>query len=208
MDDLPQNSPAEVVTPVTTDTPAPAVLQRLEDLYGYLPRVTTTPTWTPTKFQNSFALNTSSGVFYYYDFTNSAWRNTASAGVASFNTRTGAITLTNADVLAASDSIQTYTPPSGGTATLNLALGNIHHITMPASGNITIAVSNGTPGQCFIIRILQGAAGSQTVTFFTTINWAGGSTPTLTTTAGKADTLGFEITGSSTYDGFVVGQNI
>lgn len=105
------------------------------------------------------------------------------------------------------NNIQTYAPAAAGTATLDLSKGNIHHITMPA-GNITIAISNGTAGQCFIIRILQDATGSRTVTWFITIKWAGGSAPTLTTTASKADTLGFEITGANTYDGFVVGQNI
>jgi hypothetical protein len=103
--------------------------------------------------------------------------------------------------------IQTYTPSAAGTATLDLSKGNIHHITMPA-GNITIALSNGTAGQCFIIRILQDGTGSRTVTWFTTIKWAGGTAPTLTTTASKADTMGFEITGTNTYDGYVVGQNI
>lgn len=107
-----------------------------------------------------------------------------------------------------SNAIQTYTPSAAGTATLDLSKGNIHHITMPA-GNITIALSNGVAGQCFIIRILQDGTGSRTVTWFTTIRWAaGGTAPTLTTTASKVDTVGFEITGSSTYDGFVVGQNI
>lgn len=103
--------------------------------------------------------------------------------------------------------IQTYSPAGAGTATLDLSKGNIHHITMPA-GNITIAISNGTAGQCFIVRILQDGTGSRTVTWFTTIKWVGGSAPTLTGTASKADTLGFEVTGSSTYDGFIVGQNI
>jgi hypothetical protein len=106
------------------------------------------------------------------------------------------------------NTIQTYTPSAAGTATLDLSKGNIHHITMPA-GNITIALSNGTAGQCFIIRILQDGTGSRTVTWFSTIKWAGGSAPTLTTTASKADTLGFEvITAGSAYDGFVVGVNI
>lgn len=106
------------------------------------------------------------------------------------------------------NTIQTYTPSAAGTATLDLSKGNIHHITMPA-GNITIAISNGTAGQCFIVRILQDGTGSRTVTWFTTIKWAGGSAPTLTTTASKADTLGFEVTtAGSAYDGYVVGQNI
>ena len=106
------------------------------------------------------------------------------------------------------NTIQTYSPTAAGTATLDLSKGNIHHITMPA-GNITIALSNGTAGQCFIVRILQDGTGSRTVTWFTTIKWAGGSAPTLTTTASKADTMGFEVTtAGSAYDGYVVGQNI
>lgn len=103
--------------------------------------------------------------------------------------------------------IQTYTPSASGTATLDLSKGGVHHIVMPA-GNITIALSNATVGQCFIVRILQDGSGSRTVTWFTTISWAGGAAPTLTTIASKADTLGFEVTASGTYDGFVVGQNI
>lgn len=105
------------------------------------------------------------------------------------------------------NTIQTYTPGAGGTATLDLSKGNIHHITMPA-GNITIALANQNTGQCFVIRILQDSGGSRTVTWFTTIKWPGAVVPTLTTTASKADTFGFEITGSSTYDAFVVGQNL
>lgn len=105
------------------------------------------------------------------------------------------------------NTIRTYAPSAAGTATLDLSTGNVHHITMPA-GNITIAISNGNAGQCYIVRILQDATGSRTVTWFTTIKWAGGSPPTLTTTASKADTMGFEVTGTNTYDGFVVGQNI
>lgn len=102
---------------------------------------------------------------------------------------------------------QSYTPDAAGTATCNLALGNHHRITMPA-GNITIALSNGTAGQKFIIDITQDSVGSRTVTWFTTIKWAGGSAPTLTTTASKRDVLGFVVTGSGTYDGFIVGVNI
>lgn len=132
------------------------------------------------------------------------------ASATSLKSNTLSATTNNSINLAAGSygTIQTYSPAGAGTATLDLSLGNIHHITMPASGNITIALSNGTTGQCFIVRILQGAAGSQTVTWFTTIKWSGGVAPTLTTTTAKADTLGFEITGTNTYDGFVIGQNI
>lgn len=103
--------------------------------------------------------------------------------------------------------IQSYSPAGGATATLDLSKGNTHQITMPA-GNITIALSNATTGQFFAIRILQDGTGSRTVTWFSTIRWAGGTAPTLTTSASKADMLVFEVTGTGTYDGFVAGQNI
>lgn len=102
---------------------------------------------------------------------------------------------------------QTYTPGVGATATLDLSLANQHYVTFPA-GNITLALSNDTNNQVFLISLTQDSGGSRTVTWFTTIRWAGGSTPTLTTTANKRDTFGFIRTGSGTYDGFVVGQNI
>lgn len=102
---------------------------------------------------------------------------------------------------------QTYSPSSSATATLDLSLSNQHYITMPA-GNITIALSNSSANQIFIVSITQDSGGSRTVTWFSTIKWAGGSAPTLTTTASKRDTFGFIRTGSGTYDGFVIGQNI
>lgn len=105
--------------------------------------------------------------------------------------------------------IQTYIGVAAQTTTLDLSATNVNHITMPA-GNITIALSGQRAGQCFIIRVLQDSGGSRLVTWFATIKWAGGSAPTLTTTANKADTFGFEITGTNpnTYDGFIVGQNL
>lgn len=78
---------------------------------------------------------------------------------------------------------------------------------MPA-GNITIATSNVTAGQKFTVSILQDGSGSRTVTWFTTIRWAGGSAPTLTTTASKRDMFSFKATSATTYDGFIVGMNL
>jgi hypothetical protein len=102
---------------------------------------------------------------------------------------------------------QTYTPSAGGTATLDLSLSNQHRITMPA-GNITVALSNDTNSQIFTLSITQDGTGSRTVTWFSTIKWPGGTVPTLTTTANKRDQFVFIRTGSGTYDGFVVGQNL
>lgn len=102
---------------------------------------------------------------------------------------------------------QTYTPAGAATATLDLSLSNQHFITMPA-GNITLALSNDTNNQNFAIAITQDSVGSRTVTWFSGISWAGGTPPTLTTTASKTDILGFVRTGSNTYWGLVISQNI
>ena len=102
---------------------------------------------------------------------------------------------------------QTSTPDAAGTDTLDLSTGNEFRITMPA-GNITIAISNETDGQKFIISILQDGTGSREVTWMGTVKWAGGSAPTLTTTADKRDIFGFVVTGADQYDGVIVGQDI
>lgn len=135
------------------------------------------------------------------------------AGVISDETGSGALVFgTNPTIAkpvmdATNPTAQTYSPAGGGTATLDLSLANQHRITMPA-GNITIALSNDTNSQIFMVAITQDSVGSRTVTWFTTIKWASGVTPTLTTTANKRDIFGFIRTGSGTYDGFIVGQNI
>lgn len=102
---------------------------------------------------------------------------------------------------------QTYTPLISSVATLDLSLANEHRITMPA-GNITVAISNDTNSQKFLVSTTQDSSGSRTVTWFPTIKWAGGSPPTLTTTANKTDILGFIRVAASSYWGMVVGQNI
>lgn len=123
-------------------------------------------------------------------------------------TKTTAQTLTGKKTMGAVvQTVTTYTPAASGTATLDVSVGNIHSITMPA-GNITIAISNETAGQCFMIEITQDGTGSRTVTWFTTIKWAGGSAPTLTTTGSKRDVFGFRVTSADNYLGYVIGQNL
>ena len=92
------------------------------------------------------------------------------------------------------------------TITFDLNSGNTHGVTL--GDNRTFAISNESAGQKFMLRVLQEGTGSRTVTWFSTIKWAGGSAPTLTTTASKADVFGFLCTAADAYDGFVVGQNI
>jgi hypothetical protein len=89
------------------------------------------------------------------------------------------------------------------TTTLNLATSDWHSITL--TGNVTIALSNPTVGQAFCLVLIQGGAGSYTATWFTTIKWAGGTPPTLTTTVGGIDVLAFKCVSTGNYYGFVGG---
>ena len=98
------------------------------------------------------------------------------------------------------------TATDGATITFALADGNKQRVTL--GGNRTLALSGVQGGHVFLIRLLQDGTGSRLVTWFSGISWVGGTVPTLTTTANKADVFGFVQTASGAYDGFVVGQNL
>lgn len=103
--------------------------------------------------------------------------------------------------------IQTInTATDGATVTFDLSLGNIQAVTL--GGNRTLAVSNVSVGQIFIVRLVQDGTGSRTVTWFSTIAWDGGAAPILSTTASEIDTFAFICTSSGNYDGYVVGQGL
>jgi hypothetical protein len=101
-------------------------------------------------------------------------------------------------------------PADGATITFDLSADNLF-VPAALGGNRTLAVSNSptvSPWAKFSIVLTQDATGSRTVTWFSGISWAGGSAPTLTTTANKRDVFTFLQTASGTYLGFVAGQNL
>ena len=77
-------------------------------------------------------------------------------------------------------------------------------------GNRELVLSNPTEGQSVLIRIIQDGTGSRMVsTWPSSVKWPGGTAPTLTTTAGASDWIGFKCVNASTpvYHGFIVGQD-
>lgn len=96
--------------------------------------------------------------------------------------------------------------PDTAIITFPIDKGDIFTVTL--GGNRTLKAQNAQAGDRFIIRLIQDGTGSRTVTWFSTIHWAGGSAPTLTTTAAHWDDLGFICTAANTFDGLVVGQNL
>jgi hypothetical protein len=95
----------------------------------------------------------------------------------------------------------------GATITFDLNTADTHTVTL--GGNRTLALANAptsSPWRRFTLVLKQDATGSRTVTWFSGVLWAGGTTPTLTTTANKYDVFTFLQVGSGSYLGFVAGQ--
>ena len=86
---------------------------------------------------------------------------------------------------------------SGTTQTLSLTSGTVQTVTM--TGNCTFTMPTATAGKSFILIAVQDGTGSRTATF-TSVKFAGGVAPTLTTTATTGrDILTFVADGTNWY---------
>jgi hypothetical protein len=84
----------------------------------------------------------------------------------------------------------------GATITPNFATANNFSVTL--GGNRTLAnPSNLTAGQSGAIAITQDGTGSRTLAFGSYWKFAGGTAPTLTTTASKVDVLVYYVESST-----------
>ena len=97
-----------------------------------------------------------------------------------------------------------YVANSSTAITLNItANGTVQVITL--TGTATITMPTAVSGKSFILFLKQDATGSRTVTW-STVNWPGGTAPTITSTASKMDIYSFFSDGTYWY-GTTVGQN-
>jgi hypothetical protein len=121
-------------------------------------------------------------------------------------TPTGTETLTNKTLTNPTVTNYTETPFSANSSTaITLALtnGTVQIITL--TGNATITMPTAVSGKSFIMYLKQDATGSRTVTW-SNVKWAGGTAPTITSTASRQDILSFFSDGTNWF-GVVVGQN-
>lgn len=106
---------------------------------------------------------------------------------------------------------ETLVSANSGTAyTINLGNGNVFKVTLTANVTFTFsgAPTSGTAGS-FTLILVQDATGSRTVSWPASVDWPGGSAPTITSTANAVDVLTFLTTdGGTTWYGFAAGQNL
>lgn len=71
---------------------------------------------------------------------------------------------------------------------INWDSGSTQYVTLTGSPTLSTP-TNPLNGQVYRLRLIQDAIGSRTVIWWAGIIWAGGSAPTLTTTATKQDII-------------------
>lgn len=130
----------------------------------------------------------------------------AGAGIA---TLTGSETLTNKTIEAATFTNgyteESVTANTSTAYTIDLANGSVQILTL--TGNCTYTFPTPVAGKSFILVQKQDATGSRTVTWPASVDWPGGTAPTLTATASKADKFVFTAIDGSNWLGSVAGQN-
>jgi plastocyanin len=113
----------------------------------------------------------------------------------------GSITLS----MAFNPTVQALT--DGATITWNVTNGGNGAVTINGTGR-TLSITNPIAGYTYTIRVIQGAGGSKTITTWPTgTRWTGGTTPTLSTTAGQMDVVGLYYDGSNYYGTFLPNMN-
>jgi len=91
------------------------------------------------------------------------------------------------------------------TIAVDWSKGRAQSVTLGGSRSLTF--SNGQKGASYLLIIRQDATGSRILTWPASVHWPGGTPPTLTTLAGKADYLTFFYNGVS-YNAIAFAQNL
>jgi hypothetical protein len=96
---------------------------------------------------------------------------------------------------------------ASASTTLSLSNGNVFYLTMAASIT-SLTISGATSGKAcsFALYAKQDSTGSRTITWPSSVKWASGSAPTLSTAANALDILVFEsVDGGTNWYGSLVG---
>lgn len=90
------------------------------------------------------------------------------------------------------------TDTDAASIAMDFNVSHNHQVTV--AGNRTLVFSNGKAGEVYRVKITQDATGSRLITWPSTVKWAGGTAPTLTTTAARTDLVEFLFDGTNYLD--------
>lgn len=86
---------------------------------------------------------------------------------------------------------------ASATTNIDLSTGNVFTINLGA--NITTLTTSNAAVGTYLVKFVQDATGSRTVSFPAAWKWAGGVVPILTTTASKLDIVTLVYDGTNFY---------
>jgi len=87
---------------------------------------------------------------------------------------------------------------SGAIKTIDWTTSDVQKITLSANCTFTFTDPLGI-AKILVLKVIQDGTGSRTVTWDADVEWAGGTAPTLTTTAAHVDVIYFIYDGSKYY---------
>ena len=159
-------------------------------------------------FVTAFTLPTSDGTADYVLKTNGSGTLGFAPNATGDVTLTGTQTLTNKTIEAGTFTNgyteEVATANTSTAYTIDLANGTVQILTL--TGNCTYTFPTATAGKSFILIQKQDGTGSRTVTWPAAVKWPGGTAPTITSTASKADKFIFTADGTN-WLGSNAGQN-
>lgn len=91
---------------------------------------------------------------------------------------------------------------SGGADLINWQLSNNQKSTL--TFNCTFTFTAPTKSCSLVLKLVQDATGSRTVTWPATVHWSGGTAPTLTTTASRVDIITFYWDGTTYFGSYTL----
>lgn len=98
---------------------------------------------------------------------------------------------------------------AGATETLDLGSGNVHDVTLDANCTLTFTGTAASAACSFTLILRQGGSGSYTVTWPASVDWPGGTAPTLSTAVGRVDVFSFlTVDNGTTWLGFTAGLGV
>lgn len=97
---------------------------------------------------------------------------------------------------------------SGTTETLDLANGNVHDVTLDDDCTLTFTGTVASVACGFTLILRQDGTGGHAVTWPASVDWPGGTAPTVSDGASDVDVLTFvTVDNGTTWLGFTAGQD-